>query len=101
MTHFFSHDLFHSVGDLSLNAQLTNIFGCHTDISETHPIYHLHGLIRIGTSGNPSDYFMVVTGKEQGRVFSWNYDDILCNEGFFDDWYQEWINQTLSHLKKI
>ncbi len=97
---FSSDRLSHSVGDLSRDSQLTSISGCDTDIPETHPIHNLNGVIRVGTAGNPTDYFMVVTGKELGRVFAWNYDDILCDEGLFDDWYQRWINHTLSLLKK-
>lgn len=97
---FFSDYLSHPAGDLALDSQLTSISGCDTEIPEHHPIHNLHGVIRVATAGNPTDYFMVVTGKELGRVFAWNYDDILCDEGLFDDWYQAWINNTLSLLKQ-
>lgn len=69
------------------------------DIDEDHPVHSLHGVARIGTAGNPSDYFLVLNGDLAGEVFWWNYGDAVGFEGPFDHWYQRWLDKISVKLK--
>lgn len=93
---FPSHHLIPSEGgDLSQDARLSPIKGCDCDVDENHPINDLNGVLEIGLAPD----FMVVTGKETGRVFWWDGGDMLCDVGLFDKRYQKWIDKVIDELR--
>jgi len=68
--------------------------------SKNESLEQLHGMIRIGTSGNPSSYYFVQTGQLAGNVILYNHD-IVVLYGLFHEWVSRWVDESIRDITNL